>query len=60
MDKSARPLMIDLNNLISAKRIIRSIQRDCRAALKALAILEDWSSNNKEEEDADKRQRRTD
>jgi hypothetical protein len=47
-DFPAQPIRVDLNNLAAAKQIIRSIQRDCRATLKLLAVLEELSSDDKE------------
>ena len=41
MDESAQPIHINLSDLAEARRIIKSIQRDCRATLKLLAVLED-------------------
>ena len=57
MDSPAQ-LHIDLNNLMGAKRIIRSIQRDCRATLRLLAVLEEMDKES--DEDDDKGQRRSD
>lgn len=54
-DLPAQPIRIDLNNLASAQRIIRSIQRDCRATLRLLAVLEELSSSDKENDDATQR-----
>jgi hypothetical protein len=48
---SAQPLFsIDLDRLQEAKRIIRSVQRDTRQALRLLAVLEDLHVNGDKEE----------
>lgn len=43
--------VVDLNNLQEAKKIIKAVQREARAALQALAVLEQMSSDDKEADD---------